>query len=87
MEMNKRGHRKRIVGVVCSDKMSKTISVKVEKLVKHPLYGKYIKRVTVYKAHDEERKAKVGDKVEIMETRPISKTKHWRVVRVLGEAV
>jgi small subunit ribosomal protein S17 len=84
--MEKRGTKKRVVGVVSSNKMDKTITVKVEKLVKHPVYGKYIRRVTVYKAHDEERKAKVGDKVEIMETRPLSKTKHWRLVRILGEA-
>ena len=74
------------MGIVYSDKMDKTISVKVEKLVKHPIYGKYVKRVTVYKAHDEEKKARVGDKVEITETRPISKTKRWRLVRILGEA-
>ncbi|OHB90261.1 MAG: 30S ribosomal protein S17 [Planctomycetes bacterium RIFCSPHIGHO2_12_FULL_52_36] len=84
--MEKRSQRKRIVGVVSSDKMDKTISVKVEKLVRHPVYGKYVKRVTVYKAHDEEKKARVGDKVEITETRPISKTKRWRLVRILGEA-
>jgi small subunit ribosomal protein S17 len=84
--MEKRRPRKRIVGIVSSDKMDKTISVKVEKLVKHPIYGKYVKRVTVYKAHDEEKKARVGDKVEITETRPISKTKRWRLVRILGEA-
>lgn len=84
--MEKRRQRKRIVGVVSSDKMDKTISVKVEKLVRHPIYGKYVKRVTVYKAHDEEKKARVGDKVEITETRPISKTKRWRLVRILGEA-
>ncbi|MEK7822001.1 MAG: 30S ribosomal protein S17 [Planctomycetota bacterium] len=84
--MEKRRQRKRIVGVVSSDKMDKTISVKVEKLVRHPVYGKYVKRITVYKAHDEEKKARVGDKVEITETRPISKTKRWRLVRILGEA-
>ena len=84
--MEKRSQRKRIVGIVYSDKMDKTISVKVEKLVRHPVYGKYVKRVTVYKAHDEEKKARVGDKVEITETRPISKTKRWRLVRILGEA-
>lgn len=84
--MEKRNQRKRIVGVVSSDKMDKTISVKVEKLVRHPIHGKYVKRVTVYKAHDEEKKARVGDKVEITGTRPISKTKRWRLVRILGEA-
>lgn len=84
--MEKRGTRKRVVGVVSSNKMDKTITVKVEKMVKHPVYGKYIRRATVFKAHDEERKAKVGDKVEIMETRPLSKTKHWRLVRILEGA-
>ncbi|HHT9119262.1 MAG TPA: 30S ribosomal protein S17 [Candidatus Hypogeohydataceae bacterium YC41] len=84
--MEKRGQKKWVVGIVSSNKMNKTITVKVEKLVKHPLYGKYVKRVTVYKAHDEENKAKVGDKVEIMETRPLSKTKHWLLVRILEEA-
>jgi small subunit ribosomal protein S17 len=85
--MKQKGNKKRVIGRVCSDKMNKTISVRVERLVKHPLYGKYMKRATVYKAHDEEKKAKLGDKVEIVETQPISKTKHWRLVRILAEAV
>lgn len=84
--MEKRGQRKQVIGIVSGNKMNKTISVKVERLVKHPLYGKYVKRVTVYKAHDEENKAKIGDKVEIMETRPLSKTKRWRLLRILEEA-
>ncbi|HHT9117472.1 MAG TPA: 30S ribosomal protein S17 [Candidatus Hypogeohydataceae bacterium YC38] len=84
--MEGRARRKRVVGVVSSNKMKKTVVVKVERMVKHPRYGKYIRRATVYKAHDEEGKAKVGDKVEIMETRPLSKTKHWRLVRVVEEA-
>lgn len=84
--MEKRGRRKRVVGVVTSDRMNKTIVVKAERLVKHPRYGKYIRRATVYKAHDEERKARVGQKVEIMETRPLSKTKRWCLIRILGEA-
>lgn len=84
--MEGRAKRKRVVGIVSSNKMKKTVVVKVERMVKHPRYGKYIRRATVYKAHDEEGKAKVGDKVEIMETRPLSKTKHWRLVRVVEEA-
>lgn len=79
------GKRKRVIGVVSSDKMDKTIVVKVERRKRHPRYGKYVKKITVYKTHDEENKAKVGDKVEIVETRPLSKTKHWRLVRVLEE--
>ncbi len=83
--MKNEGRRKRVIGVVSSSKMDKTIAVRVEKPKKHPRYGKYIKSVTVYKTHDEENKAKVGDKVEIMETRPLSKTKCWRLVRILRE--
>jgi small subunit ribosomal protein S17 len=84
-----RGIRKTAIGVVTSDKMSKTRRVQVERLVKHPDYGKYIKRRTICHAHDENNQSHLGDKVEIMETRPISKTKRWRVVRVIakGEAV
>lgn len=83
MQEKIRGRRKIIVGVVTSDKMEKTVAVEVEKLVKHPKYGKFVKRFTIYKAHDEENKAKVGDKVEIMEVRPLSKSKRWRLVRIL----
>lgn len=83
MQEKIRGRRKIIVGVVTSDKMEKTVAVGVEKLVKHPKYGKFVKRSTIYKAHDEENKAKVGDKVEIMEVRPLSKSKRWRLVRIL----
>jgi small subunit ribosomal protein S17 len=84
-----RGLRKTAIGVVTSDKMSKTRRVEVERLVKHPDYGKYIRRRTICHAHDEGNVSHLGDKVEIMETRPISKTKRWRVVRVVakGEAV
>jgi len=67
-------------GVVVSDKMDKTIIVSVARFVKHPLYGKFYKVSKKYKAHDEENKYKVGDKVEIVETRPISKDKHFRVM-------
>ncbi len=76
-------HRKKVIGIVSSDKMLKTITVKAEKRVKHPRYGKFVKRVTVYKAHDEENKAGLGDKVEIVEARPLSKDKRWRLVRIV----
>ena len=75
--------RKTVIGVVTSNKMFKTITVKSEKLVKHPKYGKFVRRVTTYKAHDEENKASIGDKVEIAETRPLSKTKRWRLVGIV----
>jgi len=75
--------RKTVIGVVTSNKMFKTITVKSEKLVKHPKYGKFVRRVTAYKAHDEENKVSIGDKVEISETRPLSKTKRWRLVRIV----
>lgn len=78
-----RGVRKTRIGVVVSDKMNKTAVVAVERLVKHPAYKKYIKRTSKFKAHDEKNECKVGDKVKIMETRPLSKTKRWRVVEIL----
>ncbi|RMF60765.1 MAG: 30S ribosomal protein S17 [Calditrichaeota bacterium] len=78
-----RGIRKTRVGVVVSDKMDKTVVVAVERLVKHPFYKKYIKRTSKFKAHDEENQCTVGDKVKIMETRPLSKTKRWRVVEIV----
>ena len=83
METKKISRRKTVSGVVTSNKMSKTITVKSEKLVKHPKYGKFVKRVTTYKAHDEENKASIGDTVEIAETRPLSKTKRWRLVGIV----
>ena len=81
-----RGRRKRIVGTVVGNKMSKTIVVEVARLLKHQKYGKYIRRSTTYKAHDENGTAKLGDKVEIIETRPISKTKNTKLVRIVGKA-
>jgi small subunit ribosomal protein S17 len=72
-------------GEVVSDKMDKTVVVKVTRLLKHPLYGKVIKRHKKFKAHDEENKAKIGDVVEIKECRPLSKTKHATLVRVLSK--
>ncbi|MEZ0536796.1 30S ribosomal protein S17 [Caldicellulosiruptoraceae bacterium PP1] len=83
---NKRALRKTRVGVVVSDKMDKTVVVAVETFVQHPLYKKTLKRTTKFKAHDEENTCKVGDKVLIMETRPLSKDKRWRVVEILERA-
>lgn len=83
METKKISRRKTVSGVVTSNKMFKTITVKSEKLVKHPKYGKFVRRVTTYKAHDEENKASIGDKVEIAEIRPLSKTKRWRLVGIV----
>src|SRR5947199_6361783 len=81
-----RGNRRTEVGVVTSDKMNKTRRVEIPRLVKHPRYGKYIKRRTICKVHDENNESHVGDKVEIMETRPLSKTKNWRLLRVVTKA-
>ncbi len=78
--------RKKIVGIVTGTKMQKTIVVEVMRLIKHPTFGKYIKRSSMYKAHDENGIAKVGDKVEIIETRPISKTKSTRLLRIIEKA-
>lgn len=78
-----RGKRKVFRGVVVSDKMDKTIVVAVTRLVRHPLYPKVLRRTSKFKAHDEFNEAKVGDVVEIMETRPLSKTKRWRLVRII----
>jgi small subunit ribosomal protein S17 len=82
----KRGHRKVRTGKVVSDAMDKTIVVAVETLVRHPLYGKTMKRTTKLYAHDEENECGVGDVVEVMETRPLSKTKRWRLTKVLEKA-
>lgn len=78
-----RNRRKTRIGIVTSNKMKKTIVVVVESLVKHKIYKKYIKRRSKFKAHDEKNECKIGDRVEIMETRPLSKEKHWRLVRIL----
>ena len=79
----KRGRRKTRIGIVTSNRMNKTIIVKTERLVKHPKYGKYVRRWTKYWAHDEDNLANVGDKVLITETRPLSKKKRWRLVSIL----
>jgi small subunit ribosomal protein S17 len=76
-----------LVGRVVSNKMDKTVTVKVERRVRHPVYGKYVVRTTKYHAHDETNKVNEGDLVEIAETRPISKTKAWTVRRVVQQAV
>jgi small subunit ribosomal protein S17 len=78
-----RGRRKTEVGVVTSDKMNKTRRVEIERLVPHPKYGKFLRRRTVCHAHDERNETRVGDLVEIMETRPLSKLKRWRIVRIV----
>jgi small subunit ribosomal protein S17 len=83
---NERNQRRRLQGIVVSDKMDKTITVQWERQVKHPHVGKYIKRRKKLHAHDEENKAHVGDMVEIEATRPLSKTKTWRLVKVIREA-
>lgn len=79
-----RGRRRRVVGVVTSDKMNKTRRVEIQRLVKHPRFGKYIKRRTVCHAHDEKNISRLGDVVELMETRPLSRTKRWRVARIVS---
>src|SRR3954469_17815436 len=81
-----RGRRRTEVGVVTSDKMNKTRRVEIPRLVKHPRYSKYIKRRTICHVHDEANESHAGDTVEIMESRPLSKLKHWRLVRVVIKA-
>lgn len=81
-----RGLRKQRTGVVVSDKMDKSVLVVIERLVKHPKYGKFMKKSTKFMAHDEKDECKIGDTVSIMETRPLSKSKCWRVVKILERA-
>ena len=78
-----RNLRKTRIGVVTSNKMTKTITVAVERKVKHPIYGKFVKKTTKFHAHDEKDEASIGDIVRIMETRPLSKTKRWRLVEIV----
>lgn len=85
--MEERNLRKTRVGVVVSDKMDKTIVVAVRDNVRHPLYNKIVKKTYKLKAHDEKNDAKIGDTVRVMETRPLSKEKRWRVVEILEKAV
>ncbi|MFR8001957.1 MAG: 30S ribosomal protein S17 [Hydrogeniiclostridium sp.] len=84
--MSDRNMRKSAVGKVVSDKMDKTIVVAIEDSVKHPLYKKIIKRTVKFKAHDEKNECKAGDRVRIMETRPLSKDKRWRLVEIIEKA-
>lgn len=81
-----RKSRKTRIGVVSSNKMMKTITVNVERKVKHPMYGKFIKKSSSFHAHDEQGTAGIGDVVRIMETRPLSKTKRWRLVEIIEKA-
>lgn len=85
--MTQRGNQKERVGIVVSDKMDKTVVVKVDNLIKHPVYKKYIKRRYTCHAHDEQNSCAVGDKVLIVESRPLSKMKRWRVREILEKNV
>lgn len=84
--MSERPRRKTRIGMVVSDKMDKTVVVAVQRLVKHPLIGKTLRRTTKYKAHDDQNECRIGDKVRIMETRPLSKEKRWRIVSIIEKA-
>jgi small subunit ribosomal protein S17 len=84
--MRRRGARKHEIGVVVSNKMGKTATIQVERMTRHPVYKKYIRRYTTYKAHDEQNACRVGDKVLIEETRPLSKTKRWNVKQIIEKA-
>ena len=84
--VEKRGRRKVRVGQVVSDKMDKTAVVAVTRLIRHPLYSRFVKRTTKFKAHDEKNECHVGDVVRIVETRPLSKDKRWRVVEVVRKS-
>lgn len=81
-----RNERKEKIGYVVSDKMDKTVVVAIQTLVKHPLYGKILKRTYKLKAHDENNDCKIGDRVKVMETRPLSKDKRWRLVEIIERA-
>ncbi len=82
-----RNLRKVMIGTVTSDKMDKTVTVAVQRNERHPVYGKTVKKTYKLKAHDEENKCQIGDKVKVMETRPLSKDKRWRVVEIVEKAV
>jgi len=84
--MEARNLRKTRIGVVTSNKMAKTITVAVERKVKHPIYGKFVNKTSRFKAHDEKNEAGIGDTVRIMETRPLSKNKRWRLVEIIEKA-
>ena len=84
--MTERNLRKTRIGVVSSNKMTKTITVAVERKVKHPIYGKFVKKTSSFHAHDEKNECAIGDVVKIMEPRPLSKTKRWRLVEIVEKA-
>ncbi|NLC07770.1 MAG: 30S ribosomal protein S17 [Syntrophomonadaceae bacterium] len=84
--VEQRGLRKTRVGKVVSDKMDKTVGVSVDTLIRHPLYGKIVRRSKKFKAHDENNQCRIGDVVKIMETRPLSRDKNWRVVEIVEKA-
>ena len=84
--MSERNMRKTLIGKVVSDKMEKTIVVAIEDSVRHPLYNKIVKRTVKFKAHDENNEAGIGDRVKVMETRPLSKDKRWRLVEIIEKA-
>lgn len=84
--MEERNLRKTRIGIVASNKMDKTILVAVQRRLKHPLYGKFVKKTTKYMTHDEKNECTIGDVVRIMETRPLSKNKRWRLVEVIEKA-
>ena len=84
--MEQRGLRKTRIGVVVSNKMEKTITIAIERKVSHPIYKKYFKKTTKLMAHDEKSECNLGDKVKVMETRPLSKNKKWRLVEVVEKA-
>lgn len=84
--MAERNLRKSKIGVVTSNRMEKTVTVAIETRVKHPIYGKFVKKTTKFHAHDEKKECSIGDVVRIMETRPLSKTKRWRLVEVVEKA-
>lgn len=86
METVKRNLRKERIGVVLSNKMEKSIVVGVERKVKHPIYGKFVKTTSKFMAHDEKNEAQIGDTVRIMETRPMSKNKNWRLAEIIEKA-
>jgi len=86
MQSNDRNNRKERIGTVVSDKMDKTITVRVERIMHHSVYNRSVKRATKFKAHDETNTAKLGDVVRIQETRPLSKTKRWRLVEVVKKS-
>jgi small subunit ribosomal protein S17 len=85
-QVTDRNSRKTRIGLVVSDKMAKTVVVSIERRVQHPVYGKMVRRTKKLKAHDEQNEAKTGDTVRIMETRPLSKDKRWRVVEIIERA-